>query len=211
MIDATFFRYWFDVFKPEAAERINHGTMRDYDRFIGDFATFTGRDLPIGEVDDAKLRAFGDWLGGHLSLSSCAVTNRLRLVRAVARHPRQSEAPPEAPAVAALTSDAPPGTLLHLFETSYLTENRLADRTCKAYRIQLADFARHLGRLPTLDDLNRQTINTYLAALETSGRSLVTIKGRWNVLRLLWRHAWNAELVADLPRGIRKLKIKPTI
>lgn len=208
-MSTTFLHYWRATFWPTLENAMAPVTRHTYGRFVRKFADFAGDDILLENVTEERIEAFGRWLEQRGS-GVYDVANNTRLIRRIVAH----SMPPAAvndPLLAAGQSNAPEGSLLHLLETKYIVENPLRPRTLLMYRDALRAYRRYLEREPMIDDLTRTDVNDYLLASERSGLSSRAIKGRWNILRLLWRYAWNEGLVADLPRGIRKIRLKALI
>lgn len=86
----------------------------------------------------------------------------------------------------ALSRDIRPGTIEQLL-----------------YAVQSLD--KHLGRPSTIDDLNQQCVNTWLAwCVDNLARS--TVHGRRGAILSLWRDAWDNGITDVPPRRIRPVK-----
>jgi site-specific recombinase XerD len=205
--------YYDNVFRPELEKAAAFTVHGRYDSYLADFLRFAGQDVAITAVNEDLLSEFRQWCSRVRALSITSIDHRWRFIRRIVAHWRPK--PPSANGVVRparnTKSDAPEGTLLWLLETHYLPERGIAARTEGSYRDALSSFRRFLEREPAITDLTKATVNDYLEWLERRGLSMRTVKDQWNVLRLLWRYAWDNELVADLPRGIRKLRLAPVV
>jgi len=205
--------YYRDTLRPELAKGAEATARAHYDGYLADFLRFAGQDVLIADVTEELLAEFRQWCSRRLFLSIPSIDHRWRFIRRILAHWRpkpHSMANGVRPARNA-KSDAPEGSLLRLLESHYLPERNIAATTEGSYRDALRSFRRFLEREPTISDLTKATVNTYLEWLENRGLSMRTVKDQWNVLRLLWRYAWDGELIADLPRGIRKLRLAPIV
>jgi integrase len=204
--------YYRDVFRPELAKEAEATTYTHYNGYLADFLRFAGQGVLIADVTEELLAEFRAWCSRLLLLSIPSIDHRWWFIRRIIVHwrPKPTSAHATRPARNA-KCNAPEGSLLWLLEARYLPERNIGPRTEEMYRWSLRTIGRFLGRVPMLADLNKQAVNDYLVWSEKQPIKTLTVKGRWSVLRVLWRYAWDNELIADLPRGIRKLRIPPAI
>ena len=97
-------------------------------------------------------------------------------------------------------------TLWAFYESTYRPQKLLdgSPNTDKQYRIQVNHFARHLGREPTLDDLDDATVADFLRKHAEGRKPPTTNKAYW-CLYALWNLAVDRKLVDDRPT-LRPLK-----
>lgn len=90
---------------------------------------------------------------------------------------------------------------------SYALAHGLAVTSAKSHRYALNSLARHLGREPHRDDLNRDTINAWLFAELSRGLDAHTVHSERRVLLALWRDAFEEGWCETAPARVRKIKI----
>lgn len=66
-------------------------------------------------------------------------------------------------------------------------------------------YAKHIGRSPTVDDLNDDAVNGWLTALIAEGLSRITVKGYRGGIVMLWRFAAELKL-RPKPEMLRTIK-----
>ncbi len=96
---------------------------------------------------------------------------------------------------------------LETYYESYLLEHELKPSSQRCLRQTIQAFESWLGHTAELTDLSAETVNKYLVWLQENGRTPATIHSRRRVLLTFWRAAWEAELVDQLPRRVRKIKL----
>lgn len=95
---------------------------------------------------------------------------------------------------------------LHEFLLVYLEGRSVGAASQTAIRASINRFGEHLGRPATLADLTDETLARWVTAAEESGRwRPPTIKRMRDDVMGLWRDAHRRQLVADPPRGKRRI------
>lgn len=124
------------------------------------------------------------------------VARQAAIKRAVASAPRQ----PSRPAAA--------NTFLSDFLLNYyVLERPLSEHTIKAgYNPAIRNFDKFLGRRSRIADLTAHRINAWIASLEPVMRPHGVAGYRRHILTLL-RFAFETEVIDELPRRIRKVKL----
>ncbi|MDE2102411.1 MAG: tyrosine-type recombinase/integrase [Patescibacteria group bacterium] len=67
-------------------------------------------------------------------------------------------------------------------------------------------YGRFLGYIPTVADLNDDSVNAWLASLLEAGLARPTVKGYRGALVMLWRYAAEIDENQKLPRRLRRVK-----
>lgn len=97
--------------------------------------------------------------------------------------------------------------LLHTLLEQYLLENVVGDNTAGQYRRSLNSFGVHLGRPPTLDDLNSDAVNRWLIWLEQD-YAPISVKGKKAGVTVVWNYAAGLGMVDPYhPRRIRQIRV----
>lgn len=178
------------------------------------FTMFAGDAVTVAEVPQL-LKTFGQWavanrIGQRPDGMAAAIAAIIRL-EPMPRLTLKPPAPPKrkkpreprrqrSPRLPKFHLDCSPGTLWHLFKTSYkLRELRGgSQQTDKQYEIQLRHFGRYLGHQPTLADLHEDTITAFLDE-HARGRTPCTVnKAHWALIAL-WQHAAKKRLAETFP------------
>lgn len=119
--------------------------------------------------------------------------------------------PPINVAAATLFNGEPNVRLIDYLKSIYRLEHELKPSSEKVLCESIQAFSTWLGRCAMLTDLNEQTVNQHLLWMSENGRRPATIHSRRRLLLTFWRAAWEAELIRDLPRRVRKIKLPPSI
>lgn len=101
-------------------------------------------------------------------------------------------------------------TLL-LFVGDYRLERDVGDKTVAYLRVTVRRFSEWLKRAATLDDLEDDAVNRWLASLLDDGLARPSVKGHRGNLLSLWRCAFERDLVKLPPRRVRKIKCPRTL
>jgi len=101
-------------------------------------------------------------------------------------------------------------TLL-LFVGDYRLERDVSDGTIAYIRVTVRRFSDWLKKPATLDDLEDDLVNRWLASLLDDGLARPSVKGHRGNLLSLWRCAFERELVRLPPRRVRKIKCPRTL
>ncbi|HEX3999717.1 MAG TPA: hypothetical protein VHX65_14290 [Pirellulales bacterium] len=97
-------------------------------------------------------------------------------------------------------------TLLSFLVDYYAMERPLAAASIdRGYGAAIQSFSRFLGRPATLADLVAPTVNAWIASRDGIG-SPNTASSHRRQLLVLWRFAYETEVLNELPRRIRKVK-----
>ena len=88
-------------------------------------------------------------------------------------------------------------------------ETGIAESTMACWYLPAVScLRRHIGREPTIADLNQATINGWLDRLREDAKPQATIKTRRAAIMTLWRFAVEEDL-AQPPKKVRKVKLLP--
>ena len=161
------------------------------------FVEFAGCDPPCAAITTEMLTEFESWLRKNGRLKSASRYRQIigLLARtAGAETPRKFRRrnPPAA------SREPQQGELWHLFLTSYERRNRSSATTRFQYRVQLRHFANFLGHEPTLDDLNDDTLDGFVADRASKVAIPTANKAYWCVAAI-WRHAYDLGLTKTRP------------
>lgn len=88
----------------------------------------------------------------------------------------------------------------------------LADDTVKHYDRCIRQYGQHLGRVPSIADLERRTLMSWAAATVEEGRSPHTANQRMKQIRALWAWGFEAGVVSQHPPkrlGVRCERVVP--
>lgn len=96
---------------------------------------------------------------------------------------------------------------LREYARTYAVTRGLAPSSVKAHTYVLNSLARHLGREPSRDDLDRETVNAWLFAELTRGLDPHTVHFERRALLTLWRDAFEEGWCEVGPARIRKIKL----
>jgi integrase len=185
-------------------------TRHQYATSVGKFVEFSGGHTPMDELTPERIEAFYRYVRGTTGSVLTAGKYRRQLRRVLYSYKPDTPRPVHPPNKIVET-EAPDGSLRWLLETRYMVERPIRPRTEECYREGIRWFERFLERTAMLTDLNKQTVNEFLLWSERRRPNPRTVKGQWGVIRTLWRYAWDNELIADLPRGVRKLRLPPIV
>lgn len=86
-------------------------------------------------------------------------------------------------------------TLFELFEL-YKTRNLRCQKrnTHELFECAIRNFGRHLGRLPTVDDLSDDELSRFIQARRAAGRSPHTVTNEYAKIAAIWRFAAKQKL-----------------
>lgn len=88
----------------------------------------------------------------------------------------------------------------------FAMQRDLEPQTVSQHRYVIESLERFLGRVALLEDLRHEVLNRWLAGLQQTELSRETVKSRRRLLLVLWRSAFEQELVNSAPQRIRKIK-----
>jgi site-specific recombinase XerD len=97
-------------------------------------------------------------------------------------------------------------TIHDLLFKHYSPSRDLGKRTVETFVNAVVRFSRFLGRPAKISDLTAPTINAWLADLLDSV-SRQTAHGYRNMILILWRFAYETEVVQEFPRRVRPIKV----
>jgi len=90
--------------------------------------------------------------------------------------------------------------LIQFFRTEYVKYRPgTSERTVTLYCATITKLERHLGREPTLADLNNDTVGLFIAALQRSKLSTASVNKERDQLFAMWRLANQLSLVTTWP------------
>ena len=98
--------------------------------------------------------------------------------------------------------------MLSDFVTAYALRSDLSPGYVQQLRVTVNKFAAWLGRPARLKDLADDTVNRWLGSIALSRQTIAT--QRRNLL-VLWRAAFQDELVDELPRRVRRIQVPRTL
>ena len=98
--------------------------------------------------------------------------------------------------------------MLSDFVTAYALRSDLSPGYIQQLRVTVNKFAAWLGRPARLKDLADDTVNRWLGSIALSRQTIAT--QRRNLL-VLWRAAFQDELVDELPRRVRRIQVPRTL
>lgn len=96
---------------------------------------------------------------------------------------------------------------LRQFLDEYAIDRGLAVGSLRALVYVVNCFERHLARPARLADLNRGTVNAWLAGLLARKLDPETVRGRRTAMLGLWKHAVDSGALEVPPARIRKIKV----
>ncbi len=215
----------------------SHDTKRTYEQASHCFSEWLNRKPYVADLTAKNLSAFWDWGSVRFAKGTMRTAlQRLRtLWRAAERAGYLSEPPPDPywwrtglpPVKNTCAESQPPpsaGELLPMpkplapgerpetpaaFVPYYVLERGLKKSSARSVRYRMAAFARFLGRPIAWADLNDVTVNTWLAAMVAAGKD-ETARGNRNCVLAIWRAAFEASILDEQPRRIRKIKKRST-
>lgn len=204
----TLEHYYQFTFRPEVLAHRAKKTCEHYEAAVKWFGRFREGRTELDGIDQAAMIEFERFLE-RATLGATIVKRYAGSVRKVLVHAgvlseldARRLADPGREAATELA-----GSLEHFLATDYVFSRELADGSVERMRFHIRAFGRFLGRFPMLADLERKAINGFFSNLETLGRSRATMKGARDHLLALWRAAWDAGLIEEQPRGVRKIRL----
>lgn len=99
--------------------------------------------------------------------------------------------------------------LLSTYLEKYSLEHGLAPNSLDQMQVTIRNFRRFLETDPTLADLNDDTVNRWLKS-RTAECAPQTVRNNRRNLICLWRGAFEAGLIENLPRRVRKVRCPST-
>lgn len=208
----TLEHYFEFTFRPDVLAHRAAKTCAHYEAGVGWFVRFREGRTDLAGIDPAAVIEFERFLD-NAGLSPVIVRRYAGSVRAVLVHAGVlSETAGRR--LADRERDAArnvPGSLEHFLFEDYVLSRELADGSVQRHLYHARSFGRFLGRVPMLADLERTAINRYFTHLETLGRSRATVKSARNHLLALWRAGWDAGLIEEQPRGVRKVRLEGAV
>ncbi len=204
----TLEHYFEHTYKPSIFGKPSAQTRHHYEAALGWFSRYREGRTELAVLGQEELDGFQRYIE-HAGLSSGVTERYVKFVRKVLVHAgRIYERPSrngKREAVDAARNVS--GSLEWFLFDDYVFSRKLVESSVTRMIEHIRAFGRFLGRAPMVADLERQNVNRYFSHLETIGRAKATIKSARCHLLALWRAAWDAGLLADLPRGIRRVRL----
>lgn len=202
--DQTLTSFFEQVYRPERLADIVPTTLEAYHVTLRKFREFAGREMAIDEITPEVVEefvAFRRTRVAHRTAENSAYLIYSLMAMACPHLFRDRSAGwVRKPANPPKVYEETPGTLWHLFLTSYRPKKLRGGSadTTKQYRVQLNHFANYLGHEPTLADLDEDVVSACLEQ-HAKGRSAYTANKLYWCLMALWRHAAKKRLVEEFP------------
>lgn len=105
-----------------------------------------------------------------------------------------------------MISRSEPGELRQFLD-EYAIDRGLAVGSLRALVYVVNCFEKHLARPARLADLNRGTVNAWLAGLLARKLDPETVRGRRTAMLGIWKHAIESDEIETPPVRIRKIKV----
>lgn len=211
-------RYLEEIFIPQELRKAEENTLKQYRNAVRRFVGWAGCDIQIHLVTETLVERFGRTIvadGMTLKNARAYCT----YIRRVARHrypdrcqKQMGKRPHEWKPVTinGLSEEDMkiPGSCLEFFEKHYLPRRLIgaSQSSCANYRHNLNRFAKFLGRVPMLTDLNDNTVVEFQGWMLNTGLSAASANCSRSGLLALWRYAVKRGFLAEGPRDVEKLK-----
>lgn len=203
-------------------------TRRNRQAAIVALGKFLKREPLLSDLDAETFEQFGTWLRRSQRYATSTVRSRKGAIYSVwkAAHDAQLASEPirqyihkqpwegkqrnfqQFHPVPVVKRDPPASDSLVALLDRYREERDIADSTFAQCRYAAQRFGDYLGRPAVLTDFADSTVNQFLVALQQqtdlSARSVKSYRGN---LLLLWRLAFECELVDELPKRVRRIKV----
>lgn len=199
----TLSQYYESVYRPWRHAKAAPDTIHQHRWIITSMSKFAKHDLLLEEITPQFLRAWSIWAQANgFNLRSCELY--CTLTRSIVRHADPSSWPLPGNREAAW-KDSSEGTLLSFVRNVYALERVVEPRTIKQLEYCVFALGEFLGKAPTIADLTSDNLNRYLMAY-AQGHKPETVKSKRRGLLTIWRALYEAELIEQYPRRIRKSK-----
>ena len=190
----------------------SESSKKSYRTAIRLFGQFTRGETDINKLGTDNVAGFDRWLriGGSSDSTARRYASHLRtILEHAGRIERRARGTVYNGDYASKAQQYPEGTLMHFLYDDYVYVRDISDEGLKYYRYTIRDFSKFLGHEATFEDLRKKDVNRYLVDCQKE-RHLApsSVKGRRTNLLVIWRAGWDAELIDQQPRGIRKIKVR---
>jgi hypothetical protein len=204
--------YFAHTFRPDALAFRASKTCAHYEAAVSWFDRYREGRTALAEIDQTVVVGFRSFLEATglsqpiVKRYAGAICKVLVHAGVISNQDANRAADTEADAARKIQ-----GSLEWFLFEDYVLSRELQESSITRLVFHIRAFGRFLGRIPMLADFERQTINGYFAHLEAVGQSRATIKGARDHLLALWRAAWDAGHIEELPRGVRKIKLNGSV
>ena len=212
-------QYFETVFLPDVLADSERNTQEAYRKAVRKFAGWSGCDIQMHAVSDGILERFcrsiiADGISTKTARAYRVYLRRIvrhkygdRCLKECGRRPHENN--PVVIAGLAERDQDIEGSIYRFWRTEYVPRRMIGSRECSIdqYRYALNRFARFLGRVPMMADLNDENISGCMAwTLNACGLSKSSANGTRKHLLALWRYAVKRGLLDRLPSDVEKLK-----
>lgn len=211
-------RYLEEIFIPQELGKAEANTVKQYRNAVRRFTRWSGCDIQVHLVTETLVERFGRSIVAD-GMSVNNARKYVAYVRRVARHrypdrclKQMGKRPHEWKPVTinGLSEDEMniPGSCLKFFQDEYLPRRLIgaAQSSCDNYRHNLNRFARFLGRVPMMTDLNDNTVVEFQSWMMTTGLSASSANCSRASLLALWRYGLKRRVLTEGPKDVEKLK-----
>jgi len=199
----TLSQYYESVYRPWKHDKAKPATISQHRWIITSLSNFAEHDVTIEEITPQFLRAWSIWAQANgFTIPSCELY--CTLTRSIVRDADPSSWPLPGNREA-LWKDASEGTLLAFVRNVYALERVIEHTTVLQYEYCIYAFGEFLLRAPVADDLTSENLNRFLISYAKDHKP-ETVRGKRRGLLTIWRAMYEAELIDNFPRRVRKLK-----